>query len=261
LPGQLLPLTQEEIWEQEKFVAEHLKRGTIRPSNSPFGMNYFYVRKKDSKLRPVQDYRPLNKWMKKDQTVSPLIPQVIDHLSRCTLFTKFDICWGYNNIQIKEGDKWKATFLTKEGLFKPTVMFFRLTNLPATFQQMMNTIFQPEVAQGWLSVYMDDMAIHTKPHTNETEEQHLQRHQEHVYHILDKLERHNLYLKPKKCNFKQKQIDYLGVVVGQNKGHMDQGKIDQVANWAPPTNPTEVRKFLGFTGYYHYFVKNYSKIA
>jgi hypothetical protein len=118
-----------------------LKRGTIRSSDSPFGTNYFYVKKKDGKLRLVQDYRPLNKWIKKDQTVSLLIPQVIDHLSRCTLFTKFDIYWGYNNIQIKEGDKWKAAFLTKEGLFKPTVMFFGLTNLLATFQRMINTIF------------------------------------------------------------------------------------------------------------------------
>jgi RNase H-like domain found in reverse transcriptase len=108
---------------------------------------------------------------------------------------------------------------------------------------------------------MDDMAIHTKPRTNETKEQHLQQHQEHIHHILDKLERHNLYLKPEKCDFEQKQIDYLGIVVGQNKVHMDQGKIDQVARWIPPNNPTEVRKFLGFIGYYCYFVKNYSKIA
>jgi Reverse transcriptase (RNA-dependent DNA polymerase) len=140
-------------------------------------------------------------------------------------------------------------------------MFFGLTNSPATFQWMMNTIFRPEVAQGWLSVYMDDMAIHTKPRTNETEEQHLQQHREHVHHILDKLERHDLYLKPEKCDFEQKQIDYLGMVVRQNKVHMDQGKIDQVARWVPPNNPTEVRKFLGFTGYYCYFIKNYSKIA
>jgi Reverse transcriptase (RNA-dependent DNA polymerase) len=140
-------------------------------------------------------------------------------------------------------------------------MFFGLTNSPATFQQMMNTIFRLEVAQGWLSIYMDDMAIHTKPCPEETEEQHLQQHREHVYHILDKLERHDLYLKPEKCDFEQKQIDYLGVVVRQNKVHMDQGKIDQVAKWIPPNNPTEVRKFLGFTGYYCYFVKNYSKIA
>jgi hypothetical protein len=84
------------------------------------------------------------------------------------LFTKFDMWWGYNNIHIKDGDEWKAAFLTPEGLFEPTVMFFGLTNSPATFQMMMNMIFRWEVAQGWLSVYMDDIAIHTKPHANES---------------------------------------------------------------------------------------------
>jgi hypothetical protein len=140
-------------------------------------------------------------------------------------------------------------------------MFFGLTNSPATFQRMMNTIFRSEIAKGWLSVYMDDMAIHTKPRDGETDEQHLQRHRTHVHHILDKLEQNDLYLKPEKCDFEQKQIEYLGVVVGQNKIHMDKKKVEQVADWKQPTNPTEVRSFLGFTGYYCYFIKDYSKIA
>jgi len=163
LPGRLLHLPQNEIQEISKIVAEHLSRGTIRPGIGPYAANIFFVKKKDGKLQPVQDYCPLNKWMKKNRNVSPLIPQVVDQLVGCTLFTKFDICWGYNNIQIKEGDKWKAAFLTPEGLFEPTVMFFRLTNSPATFQMMMNNIFHVQVAQGWLSVYIDDIAIHTKP--------------------------------------------------------------------------------------------------
>jgi hypothetical protein len=79
-------------------------------------------------------------------------------------------------MRIKDGDEWKAAFLTPEGLFKPTVMFFSLTNSPTTFQMMMNTIFQKEVMQGWLSVYMDDIAIHTKRRPDETEEQYQQRH-------------------------------------------------------------------------------------
>ena len=83
----------------------------------------------------------INKWTKKNRNVFPLIPQVIDCLSGCTKFTIVDICWGYNNIWIKESDKGKATFLTHEGLFEPMVMFFGLTNSPATFQMMMNTIF------------------------------------------------------------------------------------------------------------------------
>jgi len=142
LPGRLLPLTQVEKEEAHQLVAKHLERGTIRPSWGPYAANLFFVKKKDGKLRPIQDYRPVNKWTKKNRNVSPLIPEVIDRLSRCTLFTKFNICWGYNNVHIKEGDKWKAAFLTHEGLFEPTVMFFGLTNSSATFQMMMNTIFR-----------------------------------------------------------------------------------------------------------------------
>jgi hypothetical protein len=176
LPGRLLPLTQKEKEEMQKFMAEHLRRGTIRESWSPYAANFFFMKKKDGKLQPVQDYRLINKWTVKNQNVSPLIPQTIDSLSGCTLFTKFDVQWGYNNIRIKEGDEWKAAFLTPEGLFELTVMFFGLTNSPATFQMMMNTIFRMEVAQGWLSVYMDDIAVHTKPKPGETEQQHTNRH-------------------------------------------------------------------------------------
>ena len=91
LPGRLLPLTQEEITEAKKCVEEHLQRNTIRPSWSPYAANFFFVKKKDGKLRPVQDYRPLNKWTKKNRNVSPLIPSVVDRLAGCSLFTKFDI--------------------------------------------------------------------------------------------------------------------------------------------------------------------------
>jgi Reverse transcriptase (RNA-dependent DNA polymerase) len=164
-------------------------------------------------------------------------------------------------VHIKKEDEWKAAFLTPEGLFKPTVMFFGLTNSPATFQMMMNTIFRIEVAQGWLSVYMDDIAIHTKPKPQETEEQHHTRHRQLMHHVLDKLEKNDLYLKPEKCAFEKEEIEYLGVIVGQNKIHMDPSKLKGIADWPVPRNPTEVRQFLGFMGYYRYFVPNYSKIT
>jgi Reverse transcriptase (RNA-dependent DNA polymerase) len=122
-----------------------------------------------------------------------------------------DIRWGYNNIRIKEGDEWKAAFITNKGLFKPTVMFFRLTNSPATFQTMMNSIFTNNITEKWLMVYMDDMAIHTKCQPKETEELHIQCHQSYVKCILDKLMRHNLFLKLEKCAFEQPSIEFLGV--------------------------------------------------
>jgi hypothetical protein len=92
------------------------------------------------------------------------------------MYTKFDIRWGYNNVCIKDRDRWKAAFITNEGLFEPMVMFFGLTNSLATFQTMMNMIFSKEVALKWLTIYMDDMAIHTGRQEDKTEEQHLQQH-------------------------------------------------------------------------------------
>jgi Reverse transcriptase (RNA-dependent DNA polymerase) len=256
-----LPLNQAEIEEARKFVKEHLSRQTIRPSKSPYTTNFFFMKKKDGKLRPVQDYRPINKWTKRNRNVSPLISSVIDRLTGCTLFTKFDIQWGYNNIRIKPGDEWKAAFLTPEGLFEPTVMFFGLTNSPATFQTMMNTIFRKEVQEGWFSIFMDDGIIYTKKWDSETEEQHRKRHQQLVHRIFDILEQHDLYVKPEKCAFEQDEIEYLGVIIGKGQLRMDPKKLKGVADYATPRNPTEVRAFLGFTGHYRYFVQNYSKIA
>ena len=187
--------------EIDKYTVEHLQQGTIRAGKGPYVASFFFVKKTDGKLQPAQDYRPRNKHTKKNQNISPLIPQVIDRLAGCTLFTKFDIRWGYNNIRIKEGDEWKAAFLTPQGLFEPLAMFFGLTNSPATFQAMMNEIFRMEVAQGWLSIYMDNIAIHTKPLNGETEQQHKQRHKQLIHQVLEKLETHDLYLKPEKCEF------------------------------------------------------------
>jgi hypothetical protein len=140
-------------------------------------------------------------------------------------------------------------------------MFFSLTNSPATFQMMMNMIFHKEVSQGWLSVYMDNIAIHTRRRPDEMEERHQQRHREYTYHVLEKLEKHDLYLKPEKCEFARQEIEYLGVIIGQNKIRMDPGNLKGIADWPVPRNPTEVRQFLGFTRYYRYFVLNYSKIV
>ena len=261
LPGRLLPLTQEEIVECHKFVEEHLARGTIRESKSPYAANFFFVKKKDGKLRPVQDYRPLNKWTIRNRNVSPLIPEVIDRLAGCTLFTKFDVRWGYNNIRIREGDEWKAAFLTPEGLFEPLVMFFGLTNSPATFQTMINTEFRPWVKAGVFSGYMDDGVIHTKQLPHETKEQHLARHQRIAHEIFCQLAMLDLFLKPEKCQFEQTQIEYLGVIVGEGKIQMDPSKTNALLKWPRPKNVRDVRAILGYTGYYRRFIKNYSSLA
>ncbi len=93
-----IQLSQMELEELNKFIKEHIERGTIRPSKSPYAAAFFFIKKKNGKLCPVQDYRPVNEWMIKNRYPLPLIPQLIDRLRGCTLFTKFDIKWGYNNV-------------------------------------------------------------------------------------------------------------------------------------------------------------------
>src|SRR5712671_3101166 len=145
LPGKIYPLNPLEQEELRKFVQDHLSKGYIRLSKSPYTSPFFFIKKKDGKLQPVQDYRHLNEWTIRNRYPLPLIPQLINRVRMKKLFTKFDIRWGYNNVRIKEGDEWKAAFITNEGLYEPTVMFFGLTNSPATFQAMMNTIFKDKI--------------------------------------------------------------------------------------------------------------------
>jgi hypothetical protein len=132
-------------------------------------------------------------------------------------------------------------------------MFFRLTNSSATFQTMMNDIFKDEIREGWVSIYMDDILIHT--------DNDIAKHREYVHQILQKLEEIDLYLKPEKCAFKQHKIEFLGVVLEGGTIQMDPSKIKGVANWPAPRTVNDVRAFLGFTGFYRYFIPNYSHIA
>ncbi len=148
-----------------------------------------------------------------------------------------------------------------QGLFEPTVMFFRLTNSLVTFQTMMDTLFQEQIAWGTLTVYMDDIAMHTKREDNETEAQHLERHWQLVREMLAILWKNNLYLNIDKCQFEKQEVNYLGVRMGGKEIKMEEVKVERVKDWRPPWNVTEVRHFLGFTGYYRYFIKGYSQIA
>ena len=131
--GKVYPSLREEREEVREFVKEQLQKGYIWPSKSPQTAPVFFVGKKDGKKRMVQDYRYLNKWTIKNNYLLPLISDVLENIGMKKVFTKMDLRWGYNNVRIKEGDEWKAAFMTPEGLFEPTVMFFGLTNSPATF--------------------------------------------------------------------------------------------------------------------------------
>jgi hypothetical protein len=152
-------LTPAEQLELDKFLKENLEKGYIRPSQLPMASPFFFVSKKDGKLRPCQDYRYLNDWTVKNSYPLPLISEIMDKLKGAKYFTKLDVRWGYNNVRIRKGDEWKVAFKTNKGLFEPTVMFFGMCNSLATFQAMMDDIFMTMIDNRLVIVYMDNILI------------------------------------------------------------------------------------------------------
>ena len=138
---------------------EQLKAGLIKKLKSRYAASFFYISKKDRSLRLVQDYQKLNQVTIKDKTPLLLIGEVINKLKKAKYFNKLDLIWGYNNVWMKEEDKWKVAFLMNKGLFEPQVMYFGLCNSPGTFQQMMISIFQELLHERVLANYMNNFVI------------------------------------------------------------------------------------------------------
>jgi len=245
-----MPVNEQS--ELDRFLEDNLRKGYIVPSKSPIASPVFFIKKKDGRLRLVQDYRKLNEFTIKNRYPLPLATDIINRLQRARLFTKFDVRWGYNNIRIKAGDEWKAAFVTNRGLFEPQVMLFGLTNSPATFQALMNTIFTDLVAAGKVAVYLDDILIYTET---------LEEHRALTHEVLQRLAAHDLYLRPEKCEFQRDEVEYLGLIIRKGTVSMDPIKINAITNWPVPRNLRELRAFLGFANFYRRFIKDFAHVA
>ena len=253
------PMTREEDEALNKFIDDQLLKGYIEPSKSPYASPFFFVKKKDGKLRPVQDYRALNSWMVKNQYPLPLIPVLIRDLGGAFVYSKLDVRWGYNNIRIRAGDEWKAAFKTSRGLHQPKVMFFGMSNSPPTFQGFMDDIYYATIAKHeargtFIRIYMDDIGIATKVPS-------LRAHIDAVSDVLQVAQEHSLYFKPEKCLFHAPSMEYLGLILERTQTRMDPVKVAGVQEWPTPTTIKGVRSFLGFCNYYRAFVQDFSELA
>jgi len=204
-------LSREEREKVQAFIENQLRKGYIRPSKSPQTSPVHFVAKKDGTQRMVQDYRHINQWTIKNGYPLPLITDILDGVGKRKVFTKLDLRWGYNNIRIKEGDKWKTAFTTHIGAYEPTVMYFRLTNSSATFQTMMNSLFRDLINQGDTATFINNILVAT-----DTEEGH----DELVEEVLKRLEENDLFVKPEKCKWKVREVEFLGVVIGPREVEM-----------------------------------------
>ena len=243
------PSMYEEV---RKHLDSMLQCGVIRPSKSPWAFPTVLVRKKDGSLRFCIDYRQLNNKTIRDSYQLPRIDESLDALAGAKYFSTLDLKSGYWQIEVEEEHKERTAFTVGPlGFWECNLMPFGLNNAPATFQRLM------EQAMGDLHlrkclIYLDDVIIFSK-----TVDEHLERLQE----VFARLKSAGLKLKPSKCNFLQQKVKYLGHIVSADGIATDPDKIAAIKDWRTPQTVEEVRRFLGFTGFYRKFIDGYASIV
>ncbi|QRW25691.1 Retrotransposable element Tf2 protein [Rhizoctonia solani] len=244
-------MTNAKSTTLKDWLRDELKAGKICPSKLSISSPVMFVPKKDGSRRLVVDYCCLNNRTKKNVYPLPCPDNLMAQLRGAKVFTKLDLRWGYNNVQVKEGDKWKTAFRTKYGLYNSLVMTFGLTNAPAAFQHFMNELFK-DLLDVCVIIYLDDILIYSKDDATHTQ---------HVHKVLQRLMDNQLFCKASKCTFHVTSVEYLGIIVLDKGFSLDKLKIQVVQDWPTPTKVKEVQSFLGFANFLRQFVANFSHVA
>ena len=247
-PRRRNPREEQKLYD---FVQDYLRRGIIRKVSGPWSAPVVLVGKKDGSTRFCVDYRRLNTVTRKDVHPIPRIDSLLDKLSRAKYFTSLDLMSGYHQVPMNPADVDKTAFSTPFGLFGWLVMPFGLCNGPSVFQRIMNETLEGLIDDCCI-VYIDDVLIFSS-----SWEEHIN----HIKKVLDRLKKRNLRCKLSKCSFAQKEVSYLGHVVSENGVSPDPSLTGKVRNFPTPTNLTELRGFLGLSGFYRKFIAGYSEIA
>ena len=247
-PFRYTPVRRQIIDEQ---INEMSEQGIISPSKSPWASPVILAPKKDGSLRFCVDYRKVNSMTIRDAYPIPRIDDTLDSLREAKFLSTIDLRSGYWQVAMDEDSKEKTAFITHKGLFQFNVMPFGLTNAPATFQRLMDIVLAGLKWQCCL-VYLDDVIIYSP-----TFEQHLID----LEKVFQALKSANLTLKASKCQFCRREMKYLGHVITRNGIKPDPDLIKSVANFPQPRKVKDVQSFLGLTGYYRRFIKDYAKIA
>jgi hypothetical protein len=243
--------TPKELAKLKVQLNELLDKGYIRPSSSPWGCPALFVKKKDQSLRLYVDYWPLNAITVKNKYPLPRIDILFDQLAGARVFSKVDLRSSYHQIKICPGDVSKTAFSTRYGLYEYLVMSFGLTNAPAHFMYLMNSVFMPELDK-FVMIFIDDILIYSK-----SEEERAQN----LWVILQRLCDHQLYAKFSKCAFWLMEVLFLGHVISTEGIAVDPSKVHEVLDWKSPKSVTQIRSVLRLVGYYRWFIPNFSKIA
>ncbi|CAI7788782.1 unnamed protein product [Closterium sp. NIES-54] len=257
IPGSTPPvrptykMSAVELKELKKQLEDLLAKEFIQPSSSPYASPVLFVRKKDGSLQMCVDYRGLNKITVKNRYPLPWIDELFEQVGEARYFSKLDLRLGYHQVRIQSEDIPKTAFRTRYGHYEFRVLPFGLTNAPATFQGMMQSIFSDFIDK-FLVVFIDDLLVYSR-----TREEHLK----HLELVLARLSEHRLYAKRSKCEFAKTKLSFLGHVISHEKLEVDNSKVAVLKEWKQPSTVREVQAFLGLANYYRRFVKGFAALA
>jgi Reverse transcriptase (RNA-dependent DNA polymerase) len=243
-----------------EFLYEEERKGYVVPGSSEYTAPVFFVGKKDSsELRPVMDYRELNKWTIRDNNPLPNIGTALENLKDRRLFSKFDLHWGYKNIRIRPKDCHKAAFKTQFGVYILKVTYFGLTNAPPVFQRAMQrdlrTLLQRYPKE--FGNYLDDVWIVTKDN-----EEGIKLHRKISKELFTTLKAKSYFLKLSKSIFEAKEMDLLGWRVSNGEVRINPDKIAGLREWPHQLkNVHKVRSTMGILGYHRKHIRGFAKIA
>jgi hypothetical protein len=241
----------QKYLQLKEHIARLLELGIIRESNSPWASPVHLVPKHNGETRMVVDSRRVNAITRKDAYPMPLIDDIVFQLGPCKYLATMDAYCGFNQVALHPDSVPKTAFITPFGLFEYLRLCFGLTNAPACFMRIMNKVLSEQIGKHAF-VYLDDIMVYSR-----TFEDHI----EHLELVFESLRQANLRLNPKKCSFFGAEVTFLGFVFTQDGLEPDPRLLAAIANRHPPRNPKEVASWLGLTGYYRRFVKDYARIA
>jgi hypothetical protein len=234
----------------KKAIKEMLEQRIITPGKSDYLSPLILVNAPGKEPRVCIDYRILNKITKDQIFPIPFIVERVERVAAAKYISVLDLSKGYWQLGLTERAKKYSAFICAEGTFLPNRMFFGLKNAGYCFNELIQTLLKG--SEEYAVHFFDDIAVIS---------QDFEEHLKHLHEVLTKVSNSSMTLKPKKCEFARKSVNYLGHKIGGGKRSPMQIKVEAIDRILRPLTKKDIRAFLGITGYYRHYIRGYATLT